>query len=82
MKTPAEQESRRKRIRAAHLLQEAQQEVSGGGVAGEEPGERFLEDDGIEAAAGGRQRAQGPQDEARLLPRYGLLNLLHMLLDV
>lgn len=39
---------------APHLLQEAQQEVSGAGVIGEEATDGFVQHIGVEAAAGGR----------------------------
>lgn len=65
-----------------HLLQEAQQEVSGDGVAGEEAGDGFMEHVGVEAAAGGRQRSECTQDETRLLSRHRLLDLLHVLFNV
>lgn len=65
-----------------HLLQEAQQEVSGGGVVGEEAKDGFMQHVGVEAATGGRQRSESTEDEARLLPRHRLLYLLHMLLNV
>lgn len=69
-------------ITEPHLLQEAHQEVPGGGVVGEEAEDGFMQHVGVEAAAGGRQRSESPEDEARLLPRHRLLYLLHMLLNV
>ena len=62
-----------------HLLQETEQEVSGVGVVGEESVDGFVQDVSVEPAAGGRQRSEGSQHEARLLPRHRLLYLLHML---
>ena len=41
-----------------------------------------MENVGVEATAGGGQSTQGAEHEPRLLPRHGLLNLLHVLLDV
>lgn len=66
----------------AYLLQEAEQEVPGGGVVGEEATDGFVDNISVETAAGGRQRPQSTQDEARLLPRHRLLDLLHVLLDI
>ena len=37
-----------------HLLQEAEQEVSGGGVVGEEAEDGFMQHVGVQTAAGGR----------------------------
>ncbi len=65
-----------------HLLQEPQQEVSGGGVVGEEAEDGFMQHVGVETTAGGRQRSERAKDKARLLPRHRLLYLLHMLLNV
>lgn len=41
-----------------------------------------MQDIGIEAAAGGGQGSQRTQNEARLLPLHGFLDLLHVLLDI
>lgn len=65
-----------------HLIQEGEQEVSGGSVIGEEAADCFVEHQRVEAAAGGGQGSQRSQHEARLLARHGLLDLLHVLLDV
>lgn len=66
----------------AYLLQEAEQEVPGGGVVGEEATDGFVDNVSVQTAAGGRQRPQSTEDEARLLPRHRLLDLLHVLLDI
>lgn len=69
-------------VGATHLLQEAQEEVSGAGVVGEEATDGLVQHVGVETPAGGRQRPQSSEDEARLLPGHRLLYLLHVLLDV
>lgn len=82
MRSELKDERRQSHAVEPHLLQEAEQEVSGGGVVGEEAKDGFLQHVGVETTAGGRQRSQGAEDETRLLPRDGLLNLLHVLFDV
>lgn len=65
-----------------HLLQEAEEKVPRGAVGGEEAVDGFVQHIGVEPAGGGGQSPQGSQDIARLLPRHGLLQLLHVLLDI
>lgn len=67
---------------SSYLLQEAEQKVPHSAVGGEEAVDGFVEHVGVEAAGGGGQSPQGTQDVARLLPRHGLFQLLHVLLDV
>lgn len=65
-----------------YLLQEAEEKIPHGAVGGEEAIDGFVKHVGVESAGGGGQRPQGTQDIARLLPRHGLLQLLHVLFDI
>lgn len=65
-----------------HLLEEAKQELLPCSVGRVEARDGLVEDVGVESAAGGGQSTQGSQDEAWLLTRHRLLNLLHVLLNI